>query len=584
MQSTTIQGNKPVWGVVLLFLFLGTSLLVVNRFGDRLVEGSRSHIIGEGYWSKAQSHAAYSLVNLIVTEDLRHYSEFRKQLDIVDAARQAREELSGPDPDYEYVRNVYIRAGHREEDVDELIWFYENFRNFPHFEQPINYWIEGEVLTQLLREIAEDALELSEQDGIGTDQQAELLERTDHVHGLMAENQQQLVAALLHCADWVSIRVKWINIGAVVILLLGAMTFLIGQLRLMRWWNQKILRSESKFKEVLTHSRDVIYRLNIHTGRYDYISPSVERITGYPMKEFLEGGIDFVLDITHPDDTRRMEEQVIQYDAKDAVDKLSQDSQFRIKRSDGKYIWINNKRSVLRDENGNPVAVIGNVRDISERKEYVEALDASLKEKDMLLSEIHHRVKNNLSIVSSLVELQKNTFTNGEGDGLMEIQSRIKSIALVHEKLYQNETFADVDLAEYVGDLAEMLITTFESGEKKISLNVDMDSLVLNIKKAVPLGLICNEVINNCYKYAFDGKESGLITIRLDVNESEAIFSIADDGVGMSDESDDEEATSLGMTLIRVLTKQIDGSLAIESEEGRGTRFEIEFSLSENES
>jgi two-component sensor histidine kinase len=201
------------------------------------------------------------------------------------------------------------------------------------------------------------------------------------------------------------------------------------------------------------------------------------------------------------------------------------DTEFRVKNKEGNYVWVNNKRNVLRENDGETVSVIGNVRDISERKNYVDALDRSLKEKEMLLAEIHHRVKNNLSIVSSLLELQKESKGNSSREeDYQEIQLRIKSIALVHEKLYQTETFSDIDLADYIRDLSNMIITLFDSKESKVVMDQKLSSIVVNIKQAVPIGLICNELINNCYKYAFKNMQEGVISIELRREDDEVVL------------------------------------------------------------
>lgn len=564
-------GNiKPVTGVIVLFVFLGAVLLLMNNYGNKFLDGARGYIMGESYWASAQKQASLSLIRYIDTDDDEAYLAFLGHLDVVESARQGRNELLSTDPDYDVVRTYYQNIGHREQDIDGLIWLYENFKTFPQIQRVVDRWIEGEMLTEQMRRAATLTYDLGVAGELNREERQRLMIRVYTLDQRITENQTALKNELKEAADWASSLVYWFNVVVILILFFAAATFLILQIRTIRKYGKKVRVSENKFRDVLNYSRDVIYRLDVNTGKYVYMSPSVKKITGYDVKEFMEGGIDFVLDITHPEDAKRMESEVVDYDAANAVEKLSQDSEFRIKTKDGRYIWINNKRSLVLNGDGKATAIIGNVRDISERKEYVEALDASLKEKEMLLSEIHHRVKNNLSIVSSLVELQKSSFEGEESKAdasLSEIQSRIKSIALVHEKLYQNETFADIDLSDYIADLVDMIHTTFASKKRNITMNKEMDSLIVDIKEAVPLGLICNELINNCYKYAFTDRDSGEIRIELSVNGETAELKVSDDGVGLPDDFD-KESTSLGMTLINVLTQQIGGELNFESDNG----------------
>lgn len=556
--------------MVLLFLVLGGLLLLLNSTTSRFLDGNRSYIAGESYWSTAQKSASIALIRYIEAGDDDPYTDFLAHLDVVESARISRNELLSANPVYYVVRNYYLQAGHRDHDTAGLIWIYENFKTFPQAKSSVNRWIEGEMYTDQMRRVASLAYNLKQSVNFDDDLRHQLMLRTFALDDRISVNQAQLKWELKAAADETSLLVYRVNMVVVLILLIGVAIFLILQVRAVRKVKRKAKQSENKFRDVLNYSRDVIYRLDVNTGKYQYVSPSVMKITGYEIEEIRDGGIDFVLDITHPEDRKQMESQVVDYDAADAVEKLSQDSEFRIRTKQGKYIWVNNKRALVLDKTGKVTAVIGNVRDISDRKEYVEALDASLKEKEILLAEIHHRVKNNLSIVSSIVELQKGNFDDVESRidaSLSEIQSRIKSIALVHEKLYQTETFSEVDLSDYLADLVDMIHTTFDSDKRDIIMRKEMDSLIVNIKKAVPIGLICNELINNCYKYAFDDGQAGEIKISLGVNSESAELKVSDNGKGLPDDFD-EESNSLGMTLIKVFTQQIGGDLNFDSAEG----------------
>ncbi|MDZ7660552.1 PAS domain-containing protein [Fodinibius sp.] len=137
------------------------------------------------------------------------------------------------------------------------------------------------------------------------------------------------------------------------------------------------------------------------------MSSSVKDMLGLSAKEVMEGGPNLILERVHPDDIDRMKKRQEQNQSENVEESMVQDSEFRVKRADGTYIWVNNKRAVVHDSDGKPVAIVGNVRDISVHKHQMEKLDQSLSEKQTLLAEIHHRVKNNLAIVSSLIELQK---------------------------------------------------------------------------------------------------------------------------------------------------------------------------------
>lgn len=577
MNRLTSGGNKHTVWLVLLFSVLGLSLIAINEIGDRLISGSTAYIAGEGKWTKAQKEAALSLIKYASTEELDFYVEYLNHLEVIEGDRMARMELNAPQPNYERVTNSFLRGGNDPRHVPRLIWFYENAGRLQPFRNAIDYWIEGDVVVGFLSQTGDELYQLINDGGLTERQRDDYISRIHRLDQMLSSVEDNFAASLNEASFWVNTRVYWVNFFAIIIAFLIAGTYSVVLVRSLFKSNEKLGKAKEKYRKVLSHSRDVIYQLDIKTGKYKYMSPSVKDLIGYEAAHVKRSGVPFILSIAHPDDVERMRMDVVRPGDKNVDAKVAEDSQYRLRTKKGNYIWVINKRSVLKDENGKPIAIIGNLRDITERKQYVEALDASLKEKEMLLAEIHHRVKNNLSIVSSLVELQKTDPNAGTEESFNEIQSRIKSIALVHEKLYENETFADVDLADYLNDLLNMIHFTFESSHRDISIDKHLDNLNVNIKRAVPIGLICNEMINNCYKYAFEGRDKGLINVTLNVNGEKARLTVADDGVGLPEKFEEMRENSLGMTLIEVLTKQVEGELTYET--GNGTRFTVEFDI-----
>ncbi|TVR32619.1 MAG: PAS domain S-box protein [Balneolaceae bacterium] len=577
MEKNRGRSDKAALWLVLLFAGLGIALIAINDVSNRLLAGVHAYTVGEGHWARAQKQATISIVKYLYTEDEQFLDTFHHNIDVIEGNRLGRTELTKSAPNYDVVEEEFLRGQHRPEDIPKLVWMYEKLSLYTPFKIAVNHWIEGDLLIGFMADAANNVESFVER---GDLTESEINHLSDHIFYLerqLATVEKNFALSISEAADWLYTRVYWINRIAIVVILLTGLIFAIVRVEILRKWGEKLYHSEKKFRQVLTHSKDVIYQLDIKTGEYIYITPSVKNLLGYTSEELIRGGLSFVLSLTHPEDLKRMKAEVLQYDSDDIEKIVAKDSEFRFKTKDGDYKWVSNKRSVLKDSNGKPSAIIGNVRDVSDWKKGVLELSSSVKEKEMLLSEIHHRVKNNLSIVSSLIELQKNSSDNGADKGLQEIQLRIKSIALVHEKLYQNETFADVDLAEYIEDLVETVYTTFNTEEKKISLQKNMDSLSVNIKRAVPIGLICNEMLNNCYKYAFEGVDEGVISIDLKVRDNKAKLTISDNGIGLPEDFEEMKKQSLGMTLIEVFTKQLDGELSYKSD--NGTIFTIEFDV-----
>jgi len=192
-----------------------------------------------------------------------------------------------------------------------------------------------------------------------------------------------------------------------------------------------------------------------------------------------------------------------------------------------------------------------------------------LNEKEWLLKEIHHRVKNNLQIVISLLNTQSAYLDNEDAVAAIRIsQNRMHAMSLIHQKLYQSDNMANIDMFWYVHELANHMMESFDV-RNRIEFLIDVDKIYLNIVQAVPLGLILNEAISNSIKYAFPQKDKGIITVSLKKDdESMCTLNISDNGIGLPDGFDPEATNSLGMSLMIGLSNQIDGDFKILNNHG----------------
>jgi PAS domain S-box-containing protein len=226
-------------------------------------------------------------------------------------------------------------------------------------------------------------------------------------------------------------------------------------------------------------------------------------------------------------------------------------------------------------------------REIAERKRAEEQIMASLKEKEVLLQEIHHRVKNNLQVVSSLLSLQSNYVENEAAlDMFEESQNRILSMALIHEKLYRSQDLARIDLAEYIQTLAGDLVRSYRARSGPVKLNVHAAGVFLSIDKAVPCGLIVNELVSNALKHAFPSNGNSPTNgtdidneIRIDLSadaENRVTLLVGDNGVGFPQDLDVQTMDSLGLRLVHTLVSQLEGTLELQSD--KGAKFRLAFS------
>gem|GEM_PF-4720432 len=206
-----------------------------------------------------------------------------------------------------------------------------------------------------------------------------------------------------------------------------------------------------------------------------------------------------------------------------------------------------------------------------------DRLQALLAEKDVLLKEVHHRVKNNLQVISSLLSLQSGEFADRRTtEACVESQRRIRSIALVHEQLYQSEVFSQVNIVDYVRKLAKELLGSFAGAQGKVKLRIEGDDIPVKITQAVPLGLILNELVTNALKHAFLDDGQGEIYVKVEAHDDRQVtLTVGDNGVGF-DGGLEEFQDSLGLSLVTGLVKQIEGTIEVDSQHGAEYRITFE--------
>jgi PAS domain S-box-containing protein len=256
--------------------------------------------------------------------------------------------------------------------------------------------------------------------------------------------------------------------------------------------------------------------------------------------------------------------------------------EYRLRRADGQYRWILDHGVPRHAAGGSFEGFIGSCIDITDMREAAQAvqqrtnaLSAALREREVLLSEIHHRVKNNLQLVSSMLALQARLAGPETKHALAEGQRRIDSIALVHEQLYGSRNLSSVNLARYTEALIPELCRASGAAER-VSISLELVDVELVPERAVPCALVVSELVTNALKHAFPADRSGTIRVRLERQpEGRLRLTVSDDGVGLDVGVLGEEPTSLGLDLVAIFAKQLDAELSVERE--AGTQFVLTF-------
>ncbi len=334
--------------------------------------------------------------------------------------------------------------------------------------------------------------------------------------------------------------------------------------------HEQILFQKIRLNNILTTIPGVVWevwRVKRKSGVTNFISDYFEQLLGYKVNEWTSA-VEFRKEIIHPDDRERVLEE---YD-KTFNTGSAGSSEFRWRHKNGEYIWIESQYVVV-IENNVPVGLRGVNLDITKRKKYEREVEDSLKEKICLLSEVHHRVKNNLQIISSLLNLQANSITDEATREIFRIsKNRIKSMALIHEKLYKTNSFSNINFKEYIEDITQNLTSLYSAG-RDISINLDVQDVEVNIDQAITIGLTINELITNSLKYAFPKRQDGEISINMLKDNENLLLIIKDNGVGLPKDFNLEDSESLGLTLVDALVKQLNGELSILR--NSGTEFQI---------
>jgi len=326
--------------------------------------------------------------------------------------------------------------------------------------------------------------------------------------------------------------------------------------------------SERLYSTLVKTDPDAIITTDMN-NKISYTSKQALEMYGYENKELIGHSIFDLIAPEYQEIARKDQEKI---QSKDVLRNL----EYKLVKKNGDQFIGEWNIAVIRNPEEKPVAFMITARDITHHKNIEAQMQASIQEKNVLLKEIHHRVKNNLQIISSLLNLQSMHIDDENAlEVFKESQNRVKSMAIVHENLYQTGNFAEVNVAEYLKKLTENIYSSYGVDMDLIKMDINAQDLFLDINTAIPCFLIINELITNCIKHAFPDGRPGKIIIDFKKVNDKHIMRIRDNGVGLPDDLNIKKTNTLGMQLITSLTAQLDGELEVKS--NNGTEFEIIF-------
>ncbi|PKL67025.1 MAG: hypothetical protein CVV28_08205 [Methanobacteriales archaeon HGW-Methanobacteriales-1] len=302
-------------------------------------------------------------------------------------------------------------------------------------------------------------------------------------------------------------------------------------------------------------------------GRVTDVNMATKKVTGYSRVELI--GSDFSDYFTEPEKAREGYQLVFK-------DGSVSDYPLKIQHKNGEITPVLYNASVYRDESGDVVGVFAAARDVTKLNKAKNDLKRTIEEKNVLLSEVHHRVKNNMQIISSLLNLQTMYVADDETINILkESQDRVKAMAILYEKLYLSDDLMEINFEEYIRSMVKGLFYTHNIKEGQVSITIEIENIFLNIETSIPCGLIVSEFVSNSFKHAFPNGEKGKIKVSLQSFGDKFELIVSDNGIGFPENLDFRNTRSLGLQLVNSLVNQIDGVISLDN--SHGTRFKILF-------
>ncbi len=324
-----------------------------------------------------------------------------------------------------------------------------------------------------------------------------------------------------------------------------------------RKFERNLKISEEKFRELAETANDAIITIDA-SSRIIFCNKSVERIFGYRSSELI--GEDLTLLMP----ARLKEKHKNAMNQYDLTGKRTMSwSSFETSAWHKREFEVPIELSLSEVNQNGRKSITAIIRDITERKNVQTEMEHTLKEKEILLKEIHHRVKNNLQIISSLLSLQSSRVTDNEAREILNIsRDRVRSMALIHEKLYKSDRVADINIREYLQELISYLYSSYNVDENKIKLNLDVEDANLELETLIPVSLIVNELISNALKHGFPQSQADAeISVKLGIDGGRYSLEISNNGKEFPADINFRNTDSLGLQLVNTLTEQLNGSI-----------------------
>ncbi len=333
--------------------------------------------------------------------------------------------------------------------------------------------------------------------------------------------------------------------------------------------------SEQRWAATLASAGDAVLVTNAE-GQITFMNQVAEELTGWTFNQALTKPVEEIFNIVD-EKTRLAVESPVAKVLRDGMIVGLADHNILVKK-DGTVIPVDNSGAPIRGKDGKIVGIVLVFRNITDRKQAEDRIKSLLAEKELLLREVHHRIKNNMNVIRSLLTLQSRTLEGNPSAvaALHDASSRVQSMMVLYDRLYRSSEFRGITAEAYLGPLIDEIVANFPN-KGSVIVETQIDDLLLDAKTASPVGMILNELLTNAMKYAFQGRDHGEIFVSVSAQDNHVTFLVRDNGIGTPESIDIANSTGFGLHLVNMLTEQLEGTLRLER--GKGSTFILEFDL-----
>lgn len=555
--------DKKVVSILLVFIVLVISLLISIVVSTNSLSALRGFASFQTNWTNTRKDVTFNLVNYLRTQDQDYKTKVESSVFLIKDMEQVRIELMNDNTDRELVISLLEKTHSVPADIKRMITTFENFHEFSEFRETIALWIESDSMIYELEGISNRAEKLINENSFTKSEETEMISRVTELDDNLTELQFKLSRSLARGTELLNLIIICVIISLIVISIIVGSILSLRFLRSIRKWSEEVELSEQKYRSLFDQNPNAVFSVS-PLGKLINANKVLEQLIGYSTEEMKNSTFHRFVDESQ---VERVRKHFLL-----ALKGRSQTYETQILKEDGSYLSaeVTNLPIIV---DGEITGIYGVINDITQRKEAEQKIKDQLVEKTYLLSEVHDRVKNNLALVSTLVQLQQNEIEKqNRSESFVNTVSRIRSMALVHERLYQNETFSSIRMDEYLNDLIENLQYKGYQKIKNPRLELDTNPVSLSIEQAIPTGLLLNEVLVNAFKYGSDSLDP-VIKVNMSSYDGEVTILVEDNGPGLPKNFELEKPETLGFRLVSVLLKQLKASFVINNDNGASFTF-----------